>query len=345
MSQPLYLSPTAEVVEQADALLVHNEQRILRMAPSGAALRAAVAALQRGCTREQLRTILPSQADVLVANLAAERLLVLSTENRARGEVGERQFGYLASCCDDPTRAQEALARARVAILGVGGIGAVVLQHLVGAGVTQFVLIDGDAVERTNLNRQFVYDVDGVGYAKVDAAAAYVRRVAPKADVVSLRQFVETSSDLAPLDDCLPALVVQGADRPAGIDAVVATFCQTRGVPMLGGRVGLDRGFWGPLLRPGLDPCPTCVATALTDGWRPVERMLWQRSHVPMEHSFGPVNSVVGAMVARDIVRFLAGAAEVASIGARIFLDASSLAFRRVEVAPGPCRHARHATF
>ena len=59
----------------------------------------------------------------------------------------------------------------RIAILGVGGIGSVVLAHLASAGFSRYTLIDGDTVQLHNLNRQIVYCFSDVGRRKVDVAA------------------------------------------------------------------------------------------------------------------------------------------------------------------------------
>ena len=48
------------------------------------------------------------------------------------------------------------LARARVAVIGLGGVGSYVLEALVRGGVGAFVLVDGDTLALTNLNRQIL---------------------------------------------------------------------------------------------------------------------------------------------------------------------------------------------
>ena len=49
--------------------------------------------------------------------------------------------------------------------------GATVLSHLVGAGVQHFWLIDSDVVEKSNFNRQFIYNTTHLGQPKVVAEA------------------------------------------------------------------------------------------------------------------------------------------------------------------------------
>lgn len=66
---------------------------------------------------------------------------------------------------------QRALADARVAIVGAGGLGCPAAQYLAAAGVGTLTLIDSDTVSVTNLHRQILFGPRDVGRLKVDAAA------------------------------------------------------------------------------------------------------------------------------------------------------------------------------
>jgi molybdopterin/thiamine biosynthesis adenylyltransferase/proteasome lid subunit RPN8/RPN11 len=72
---------------------------------------------------------------------------------------------------------QEVLKSIRVAIVGVGGTGSVVLQELVYLGVHDFILLDPDVVEETNLNRLVGTIPSDVGKPKVDVAERWAKRV------------------------------------------------------------------------------------------------------------------------------------------------------------------------
>ena len=65
---------------------------------------------------------------------------------------------------------QEKLTRAKVLIIGVGGLGCSAAQHLVASGVGIIGLLDYDLVDLTNLNRQILYTEEDVGKRKVEVA-------------------------------------------------------------------------------------------------------------------------------------------------------------------------------
>src|SRR3954467_4401804 len=69
---------------------------------------------------------------------------------------------------------QAALKRARVLVIGAGGLGAPVLMYLAAAGIGTLGVIDHDVVSLSNLQRQIIHATPEVGIPKVDSAAAEI---------------------------------------------------------------------------------------------------------------------------------------------------------------------------
>jgi adenylyltransferase/sulfurtransferase len=80
-------------------------------------------------------------------------------------------------------KGQAALARARVLIVGLGGLGSPVMQYLAGAGVGFLGLIDADALDASNLHRQPIYSLLDVGKPKAELARAAIARINPAVQV------------------------------------------------------------------------------------------------------------------------------------------------------------------
>lgn len=81
------------------------------------------------------------------------------------------------------TAGQAILTRARVLIVGLGGLGSPVMQYLAGAGVGTLGLIDADALDASNLHRQPIYALADVGKSKADLARAAIARINPAVQV------------------------------------------------------------------------------------------------------------------------------------------------------------------
>jgi adenylyltransferase/sulfurtransferase len=78
---------------------------------------------------------------------------------------------------------QQKLKRARVLVVGAGGLGAPVIQYLAAAGVGTLGIADDEAVALSNLQRQVIHDTAAVGSPKVASAATAVARLNPNVTV------------------------------------------------------------------------------------------------------------------------------------------------------------------
>ncbi len=78
---------------------------------------------------------------------------------------------------------QKKILKAKVLILGAGGVGSNVLVSLSALGVGHIGLVDNDTVNLSNLNRQIIYNVESIGRYKVDAAKEWVNKFNPDIDI------------------------------------------------------------------------------------------------------------------------------------------------------------------
>ena len=86
-------------------------------------------------------------------------------------------------------KAMERLARSRVAIFGIGGVGGYVVEALARSGVGALDLIDDDTISETNINRQIFALHSTLGRAKVDVAAERVHDINPDCQVTVHKMF------------------------------------------------------------------------------------------------------------------------------------------------------------
>ena len=89
---------------------------------------------------------------------------------------------------------QARLAAAHVAVIGAGGIGSPAIQYLAAAGLGRITIIDDDAVEASNLQRQTIFTEADLGSLKAEAAAAWVRRFDPALTVTPVSGRITTNN-------------------------------------------------------------------------------------------------------------------------------------------------------
>ena len=105
---------------------------------------------------------------------------------------------------------QQRLLRSRVLIVGVGALGSPAALYLAAAGVGTIGLADHDHLRLSNLQRQVIHSMDGLGQAKVDGAARTVRGLNPDVKVEAIEATVDerNAMDLLARFD----VVVDGTD-------------------------------------------------------------------------------------------------------------------------------------
>jgi tRNA A37 threonylcarbamoyladenosine dehydratase len=125
----------------------------------------------------------------------------------------------------------EKLAKARVAVFGVGGVGSFVVEGLARSGVGRFILIDDDLVCLTNLNRQILATRKTIGKPKVEAMKERILDINPKAEVETHKLFYlpETAGEL--LDREIDYIVDAIDTVTAKIDLVMKA--KEKGIPII----------------------------------------------------------------------------------------------------------------
>ncbi len=189
---------------------------------------------------------------------------------------------------------QERLAAARVAIVGCGATGSVLASWLARAGVGALRLIDRDWVEKSNLQRQGLYDEGDLEVPKAIAAVDTLRRVNGSIELVA------RVADLAPdsIADLLDGvdLVLDGTDNSA-TRLLLNDWCASQRLPWV---YAGAHGFVGQsaLFLPGA-ACFRCYVPAL-----PPPGAVPTCDTVGV---LGPAVGVLGSLAASTALRFLAG--------------------------------------
>ncbi|MDX8532677.1 molybdopterin-synthase adenylyltransferase MoeB [Mesorhizobium sp. VK25A] len=130
---------------------------------------------------------------------------------------------------------QQKLKRARVLVIGAGGLGAPVLEYLAAAGVGTLGIVDDDTVSLSNLQRQVIHGSDTIGMAKTDSAREAILRINPNVTVEPHR--LRLTEENAPALVARYDVVVDGSDnfetRYAAADA-----CASERKPLVTAAVG-----------------------------------------------------------------------------------------------------------
>ena len=103
---------------------------------------------------------------------------------------------------------QEALARAKILLVGAGGLGAASLPYLAASGIGQIHIADHDIVSISNLHRQTIYQDAQAGENKTSCAARYLTTLNPDIKVRAITEKITSDSVLETYD-----LILDGSDN------------------------------------------------------------------------------------------------------------------------------------
>jgi adenylyltransferase/sulfurtransferase len=191
-------------------------------------------------------------------------------------------------------KGQQKLAKSKVAVVGVGGLGTVSSLYLALAGVGHLRLIDQDTVETPNLHRQILFSLDDLHYPKVEVAAERLEKLNPLLEAEPVSENVNASN----VETLLTGvdLVVDGLDNMFTRYLLNRT-CIKLGVPyVFGAAIGMEGNL--SVFAPPETGCLECLMPNLSDA----DLLTCDTRGV-----VGATPGIIGAMQAMEAIKVLTG--------------------------------------
>lgn len=219
---------------------------------------------------------------------------------------------------------QQRILDGHVLVVGAGGLGSPVALYLAGAGVGRVTIVDDDAVDLTNLQRQIAHTTARVGQPKTESAREAMAQLNPEVLVraLVLRADPQLLAELVPQAD----VVVDCSDNFATRQAINLA-CVRHARPLVAGAaIRFDGQLSVYDVRQPDVPCYACV---FPPDAAPEE------TRCATLGVFSPLVGIVGAMQAAEALRLLAGVGS--SLAGRLqMLDARHMEWTEVRVRRDP---------
>jgi sulfur-carrier protein adenylyltransferase/sulfurtransferase len=218
---------------------------------------------------------------------------------------------------------QERLKAGRVLLVGVGGLGSPAALYLAAAGVGTIGLVDFDAVDVTNLQRQVVYGTPDVGRAKLEAARERLGALNPNVNVV-LHQMRFDVAHAPALVDAYD-VVVDGSDNFA-TRYLVNDACVLGRTPNVYGSISRFEGQ-ASVFAAEDGPCYRCLHPE-----PPPAGLIQNCAEAGV---LGVLPGIIGTIQATEAIKLIAGIGQPL-IGRFLVYDALKMRFRELKLAPDP---------
>jgi adenylyltransferase/sulfurtransferase len=230
---------------------------------------------------------------------------------------------------------QAALKRARVLVIGGGGLGAPVLLYLAAAGVGTLGIIDDDTVALSNLQRQVIHGTPEIGDRKVASAAAAIARLNPHVTV-------ETHAARLVADNALALvgqydLVADGSDNFA-TRYLVSDACYFAQRPLVTAAVGTFDGTLTTIRAHESPPGERAASGVRNPSYRCLFPEPPPAGSVPAcaeAGILGALTGVLGSLMALEVIREIVGFGE-GLVGRLLMVDARSMRFETLAYAWDP---------
>jgi len=215
---------------------------------------------------------------------------------------------------------QERILNAHAIVIGAGGLGSPAALFLASAGVGHLTLVDDDAVDLTNLQRQIAHTTARVGEAKVQSAAQALKALNPEVRI----EAVQARADAVWLDEQVAhaTVVLDCSDNYATRQAVNAA-CVNHRVPLVtGAAIRFDGQITVVDPRHAEAPCYACIFAP---------DAAFEEIQCSTMGVFAPMVGIIGAMQAAEALKLIAGIGESLA-GRLLMLDGRSMEWTALKI-------------
>ncbi|MBF0541132.1 MAG: molybdopterin-synthase adenylyltransferase MoeB [Nitrospirae bacterium] len=220
-------------------------------------------------------------------------------------------------------KGQAKIAKAKVFMIGAGGLGCPVGYYLAAAGVGTIAIVDDDVVELSNLQRQIAHSTKTLGMPKVESAKATFETLNPDVNVIPLKLRISKDNILDLIKDY--DIVVDGSDNfPTRY--LVNDACVLTGKPLVSGAILRFEGQVTTII-PGKGHCYRCLFEEMPP---PGLVPSCQEAGV-----LGVLPGIIGGLQAMEVIKLIIGKGEPLS-GKLLIYDALKTTFRTVKVPKNP---------
>ena len=196
-------------------------------------------------------------------------------------------------------KGQKKLGKAKVLLVGLGGIGSTVLQHLAAAGIGKIGLVDQDTVALSNLQRQTIYTYADIGRKKVSVASNFIKKLNKNVDVIEYDFFLKANGSIKIIEEY--DVVLDGTDNIEARE-LINQHCIKQQKPLIFGGVSGWEGLVSLFIHKN-SACFKCIFTSTEESPDYLD--------CSSEGVLGVTTSLVGTLMVAETIKLICGTGQL----------------------------------
>ena len=217
---------------------------------------------------------------------------------------------------------QEKIKKAKVLIIGIGGLGCPLLTYLASSGINNIGIVDHDKVELGNLNRQILFNTSDLGKYKVVQAKSKVIKIYKKIKIKTFKKKISTKNINSILKDY--SIICDGTDN-FETRYLINDYCKSKKKILISGAISKFDGHLFKFDFKKKIPCFRCFMPEL-----PI-----RENNCETEGIFSPVAGILGSLQANEVLKTVLDLKDDLNNNFLVF-NSLKMTLRRVKINKNP---------
>ena len=217
---------------------------------------------------------------------------------------------------------QEKIKKAKVLIIGIGGLGCPLLTYLASSGINNIGIVDHDKVELGNLNRQILFNTSDLGKYKVLQAKSKVIKIYKKIKIKTFKKKISTKNINSILKDY--SIICDGTDN-FETRYLINDYCKSKKKILISGAISKFDGHLFKFDFKKKIPCFRCFMPEL-----PI-----RENNCETEGIFSPVAGILGSLQANEVLKTVLNLKDDLNNNFLVF-NSLKMTLRRVKINKNP---------
>ena len=217
---------------------------------------------------------------------------------------------------------QVKIKKAKVLIIGIGGLGCPLLTYLASSGINNIGIVDHDKVELGNLNRQILFNTSDLGKYKVIQAKSKVIKIYKKIKIKTFKKKISTKNINSILKDY--SIICDGTDN-FETRYLINDYCKSKKKILISGAISKFDGHLFKFDFKKKIPCFRCFMPEL-----PI-----RENNCETEGIFSPVAGILGSLQANEVLKTVLNLKDDLNNNFLVF-NSLKMTLRRVKINKNP---------